>query len=114
MATDHVAQAQRIGSVSVIDWTHIVASLLTLGVGYIVDRFGYNRKIATIAKGIAKSMPDGDAKEIANQAIIAANLAEADRVMKAHRIRQAEHEARMAAIKAGNGDVNVGSFDRSD
>lgn len=93
-----------------MDWTHIVSSLLTLGVGYLVDRFGYNRKIAKTAEALTKAMPDGDAKEIANQAIIAANLKEADRVFKAHQKRMREHEVRMAAIKAGGGDVNVGSF----
>lgn len=84
--------------------------LATLLGGYIVDRFGYNRTIARAAQRLAPILPNKTARELAEAAVLAANQREIERHVEAQRKAAAKHEVRMAAIKAGGGDVNVGNL----
>lgn len=80
----------------------LAASLVPLVVGYIVDRWGYGRTIARGGDALAKALPDGDARTIAEQAVIAANQKEIEReIARAAKARR-EHEARMSAIESGS------------
>lgn len=94
-----------------IPWEYILPPIVSLIVGYVGDRWGYNRTIAKNVERITKTLPEGStARQIAEQAVIEANLKEADKAVKKADKARVEHEIRMAAIKAGGGEVNVGSF----
>lgn len=91
-------------------WTIIASLVLPPIVAYVVDRWNYARVIASHGERIVRTLPAGTAREIAEQAVIAANFAEVNRQMVIAAAQLREHEIRIAAIKAGAGEVNVGSL----
>jgi hypothetical protein len=88
--------------------------LVTLGgalATYLGERYLYKRKIVKrVIELAAEHGPDGNVAELAERAVIGANVTEARAAIKAAELARAEHEARMAAIRAGAAEVNVGSF----
>jgi hypothetical protein len=93
-------------------WLELLKYAAPVVIGYAIDRWKYARTIAKHADVLVKNLPDGDAKAIAEQAVILANVTEAQAIMKRLDAQIAESKVREAAILAGNGTVNVGSLSR--
>jgi hypothetical protein len=70
-------------------------------VGYVVDRWGYNRKIGKVATAISKTIPNKTARSAVEQAVIAANQKEIERAVAKLEEAQRVHRVRMAAIESG-------------
>ncbi len=94
--------------------TELIVALLTLGVGYATDRWHYARTIARKAAPIVAVLPAGDARRAAEQAVIAANQSEILREIERQEHARRKHDVRLAAIRAGSGEVNPGSLKRED
>lgn len=90
--------------------TEIGIALATLLGGFLVDRYGYNRRIAKIAEKLAPALPGKTARQIAEAAIIEANYREAARAVERANAARAKHEARLSAIESGKGEINVGNL----
>ena len=60
----------------------LLTALLPVVVGYAVDRWGYNRTLDRAARRLAPSLPNATARELAELAIIEANKAELERLLK--------------------------------
>ncbi len=94
--------------------TEIITILLTLAAKALADRYAYARSIAKQAAPIVAMLPEGNARKAAELAVIAANQSEIEREIRRQAKAKAAHDVRIAAIKAGAGDVNVGSLKRED
>jgi hypothetical protein len=76
--------------------------------GYLLDRVKYARQLTKLAAGRL----DGNARMVAEQAVITANQREIERTTEKLLRMRAEHEVREAAIRASDGQVNIGHLSR--
>lgn len=84
---------------------------LSAAATWIGERYLYKRKIVKdTLSAVATATGDQRAIDAANAAIIAANAREMKAALAAADKARREHDVRMEAIRAGGGDVNVGSF----
>ncbi len=93
--------------------------LIALGsalAGYAIDRVKYARQLAKLA---ATHVPVDSklgemTREAAQRAVIEANQKEIERVLRKADEQRAKHLVRIAAIRSGAGEVNVGSLKKED
>jgi hypothetical protein len=86
----------------------IITGILAPLIAFALDRMRYGKQIKEAARVLGPSIPNATARQIAEQAVIAANQREIEKTIATMKSEREKHEHRLKLIQRGG--VNFGDL----